>query len=158
MDWCYNSNHLGVRGEVPRLIAWLIKHCHSFHPISLILNTDKLVRCLIEMISSNHAIMQNEAYFALTILSLASTNENNSVFVKLSIDADIGKHLHYIIGKYVDKPDASSTKNLLCLLENLSKFPELLEHLKLCGIKEALAKLGSSCVDSEKLDLIFRRF
>lgn len=154
MDWCYNSNHLGVRGEVPRLIAWLIKHCHSFQPISIILNTDKLVRCLVEMISSNHAIMQNEAYFALNILTLGSTNENNREFVERCINADIGKHLHYIIGKYADKPDFKSTENLLCLLENLSKSPQLVEHLRSCGLKEALAKLQNG----EKLDLIMDRF
>lgn len=158
MDWCYNSNHLGVRGEVPRLIAWLIKHCHSFQPISIILNTDKLVRCLVEMISSNHAIMQNEAYFALNILSIGSTNENNVNFIKLSIEADIGKHLHYIIGKYTDKPDFKSTENLLCFLENLSKSPQIIEHLRQCGVKEALIKLENCYKDSEKLALIINRF
>lgn len=159
MDWCYNSNHLGVRGEVPRLIAWLIKYCHSFQPILVILNTDNLVRCLVEMISSNHAIMQNEAYFALNILSRGSTaNRNDSQFVKLCIEADAGKHVHYIIGKYLDKPDVKSTENLLCLLENLSKSPQLVDHFLQCGIKDALVKLGNSYKDSEKLSLIMERF
>lgn len=158
MDWCYNSNHLGVRGEVPRLMAWLIKHCHSFQPIPIVLNVNKLLRCLVEMISSNHAIMQNEAYYALNILSLGSKDDSNRDFVRLSIEADIGKHLHYIIGKYTDKPDAKSTENLLCLLENLSKSPQLVEHLRLCGIREALLKLQSTCQYSEKLLLLMDRF
>lgn len=110
------------------------------------------------MISSNHAIMQNEAYFALNILSLGSTNENNRDFVERCINADIGKHVHYIIGKYADKPDFKSTENLLCLLENLSKSPRLVEHLRSCGLREALAKLQNGYKDSEKLDLIMDRF
>lgn len=110
------------------------------------------------MISSNHAIMQNEAYYALSILSLGSKDESYRDFVRLSIEADIGKHLHYIIGKYADKPDQKSTDNLLSLLENLTNSPQMIEHLKLCGILEALSKLQNNYQNVEKLTLLIDRF
>lgn len=102
--------------------------------------------------------MQNEAYYALNILSLGSKGDSSRDFVRLCIEADIGKHLHYISGKYADKPDGKSTENLLCLLENLSKFPQLVEHLRLCGIKEALSKLQNTYQHAEKLSSVMEHF
>nr|CAI5826614.1 unnamed protein product [Callosobruchus analis] len=66
--WCYNSDHLGIRGEVPRLISWLIKNCRSFKPFKGVLDVDGCVKCIVEMICSNHAVMQNEAFIALSLM------------------------------------------------------------------------------------------
>ncbi|KAJ8950000.1 hypothetical protein NQ318_002411 [Aromia moschata] len=74
--WCYNSDHLGVRGEVPRLLCWLIKNCHSFKPFENVLSVNGTVKCVVEMISSNHAVMQNEAFYGLNLLCIGCTDKN----------------------------------------------------------------------------------
>lgn len=157
MHWCYNSNHLGVRGEVPRLIAWLLKHCRSFQPIPITLNINNLVRCLVEMISSNHAIMQNEAFYALNVLCFGSANDDSNDFVRLCVEADIGKHVYYIISKYADKPDEKSVDNLMSLLENLTKSSGMVEHFRSCGIKDALLKMQNAYPNKSRVILVINR-
>lgn len=68
VEWCYNSNHPGVRAEAPRTLTWLIKHCHSSKPYPYMIKTKDCIKCLVEMITSSHAVMQNEALFALNLL------------------------------------------------------------------------------------------
>ncbi|CAG9864450.1 unnamed protein product [Phyllotreta striolata] len=68
VQWSDTSEHLGVRGEVPRLLAWLIKYSRSTKPIKLLLDTPGAVKCLVDMISSNHALMHNEALTALYLV------------------------------------------------------------------------------------------
>nr|XP_023024992.1 rap1 GTPase-GDP dissociation stimulator 1 [Leptinotarsa decemlineata] len=153
IHWCYNSDHLGVRGEVPRLLAWLIKHCHSFKPFSGFLGVKDSVKCIIEMISSNHAVMQNEALYALNLLctgcssSISSHNGDlNKVnleekLTNVIIDGDIGKNISFVLTKYGDKMDRSTIDNLLSLLEQIVKSQAVCDHLSLTKVREPLSKL-----------------
>ncbi|KRT80317.1 Armadillo repeat containing protein, partial [Oryctes borbonicus] len=127
--WCYNSDHLGVRAEAPRLLVWLIKNSHSAEAYPMILSVPNSVKCLVEMITSLHAVMQNEAILALNLICscyfMANDNErpystvteqvNNMKLVntnvgvdstyiaELLIAADIAKNIAFIINKYHEK-------------------------------------------------------
>lgn len=153
--WCYNSDHLGVRGEVPRLLAWLIKNCHSFKPFEKFIFVKDTVRCVVEMIASNHAVMQNEAFYAIKLLftgccNISSTNTNNregsitltDKLIEEVINADIGKHLNFVINKYGEKMDQHSIDNLVALLEQMLSFQSAAKHLKLASISKVLEKMS----------------
>jgi hypothetical protein len=159
--WCYNSDHLGVRGEIPRLLSWLIKHCHSFKPFKTLIQIKDSVKCLVEMTSSNHAVMQNESFYALNLLCIgcgvgnesdssngvngdhAAEDGDQTLFDQL-INADIGKNLSFVVNKYSDKMDKHTIENLLTLLEQLINSPSLVGHLKSNNVGEALAKLTAN--------------
>ncbi|CAG9831995.1 unnamed protein product [Diabrotica balteata] len=160
VHWCYNSDHLGVRGEVPRLISWLVKSCHSVKPFYLLLEVPDSIKCLVEMISSNHAVMQNEAFYALSLLyvGLSSQNCEDSVnkFNKALINADMVKNLHFILTKYADKMDTPTIENLLALLEYICKSEEIVDHFKKIELHTPLIKLYSNpnILKLDKLDSI----
>lgn len=160
--WCYNTDHLGIRGEIPRLLAWLIKNCHSFKPFKDLLNINDVVKCLVEMISSNHGVMQNESFYALNLLCIGSdpnTNDNinsndiNPTFFEQLINADIGKNLNFAINKYSDKMDKQTIENLVTLLEHLIQSYSLIDHLRSNNLKDGLEKLKSN----SNLQLILER-
>ncbi|KAJ8938448.1 hypothetical protein NQ314_011484 [Rhamnusium bicolor] len=160
--WCYNSDHLGVRGEVPRLLAWLIKHCHSFKPFENLLSVKDCVKCIVEMISSNHAVMQNEAFYALNLLCIGcshsnssqngnlnyrnddSTDKNIEKLMKEVVNADIGKNLNFVINKYGEKMDKQTIDNLLTLLEQLVKSKAVIDHFNSTSVKDVLGKISSN--------------
>lgn len=154
--WCYNTDHLGIRGEIPRLLAWLIKNCHSFKPFKDMLHIKDVVKCLVEMISSNHGVMQNESFYSLNLLCIGSVsntndcpnaNSNNQIdetFFEQLITADIGKNLNFAINKYNDKMDKQTIENLVTLLEHLIQSHLLIEHFKSNNVKDGLEKLKSN--------------
>lgn len=163
--WCYNSDHLGIRGEVPRLLSWLIKQCHSFTPFKLLLENSDSIKCIVEMISSNHVVMQNEAFYALTLLYLGCSSQNSDrnneksdivSLNKILINADIGKNINFVLTKYGDKMDACTIENILTLLEQLCKSEDVINHLKNTEIQTPLPKLykNPNIGKVEKLDHI----
>lgn len=159
VHWCYNCDHLGIRGEVPRLIAWLIKHSHSFDPFPPLLDVPDLVKCLVEMISSNHAVMQNEALYALNLLLLGYKGKDRERFVQQLVGADVGKHFLFILNKYGDRMDQKTEENIVKVLDKMLECEAILGHLKNSGLQGALENLkGNSSVapnDIERvLDLI----
>lgn len=159
VHWCYNCDHLGIRGEVPRLIAWLIKHCHSFDPFPSLLDVPDLVRCLVEMVSSNHAVMQNEALYALYLLLLGYKGTDRGRFVQQLIAADVGKHFLFILNKYGDRMDQKTEENIVKVLDKMLESGEVLGHLRSSGLQAALENLKENASvpphDIEKvLDLI----
>ncbi|KAF5299710.1 hypothetical protein FQA39_LY11505 [Lamprigera yunnana] len=147
VDCSYNSDHLGVRGEASRLLAWLIKHCHSTKSYNSILETKDCVKCLVDMISSNHAVMQNEAFYALTLLCVDRIDKNDGLCSALDetlVEANIGKNLSFLINKYKDKLEKETVVNLLTLLEHLKKSPIVLKHLKDCNLSICLSQLSDN--------------
>ncbi|VEN49595.1 unnamed protein product [Callosobruchus maculatus] len=151
--WCYNSDHLGIRGEVPRLISWLIKNCRSFKPLKVVLDVDGCVKCIVEMICSNHAVMQNEAFIALSLMCTGCKKNDTELqggvqwdqLVRQLVAADIGKSVSFVLMKYGHKMDKSSIENLLTLLEQLLfEHSELLNHLKEADLSSRLTSLTSN--------------
>ncbi|KAF2883959.1 hypothetical protein ILUMI_22217 [Ignelater luminosus] len=150
VEWCFNSDHLGVRGEASRLLAWLIKNCHSTKPYPIILSIKDCVKCLVEMIPSNHAVMQNEAFYALNLLCVDRISNSNSNDIdacnsqnldKILVEAEISKKINFLINKYKEKLEPETVVNLLTLIERLIVSPILLEHLKDNCVGQELNKL-----------------
>lgn len=148
--WCYNSDHLGVRGEVPRIFCWLIKNSHSSSPFSTFLTIPDSTKCIVEMISSNHGVMQNESFLALSILAVGLSNNEKHAgdemerFYKTLCDSAIGKNLNFVMNKYGEKWDQHTIENCLTLLENLVKSGQVVAHLKENNILECLEKLKNN--------------
>lgn len=134
--WCYNSDHLGVRGEAPRLLAWLIKNCRTSKPYTTLLSVPDSLKCLVEMISSMHSVMQNEALLALNLICLNCKDDNN--LSNMFVNSDIGKHLAFIINKYYEKMENGTIENLLALIELLIAFNAVTKHLNELKVNEAL--------------------
>lgn len=144
--WCYNSDHLGVRGEVPRLLAWLIKNCHKTKPFQTLLSVNDSLKCLVEMISSIHVVMQNEALLALNIICLSSKNRKDSInnendLPNMFVKSDVGKHLSFMINKYYEKMENGTLENLLTLIEQLTEYTIVTEHLNALKVDESLTVL-----------------
>lgn len=143
LHWCYNSDHLGIRGEVPRLVAWLIKNSNSSKPFPQLISIKNSVKCLVEMIASNHLVMQNESFIALSLLC-QGTKDNDAVHKQLFAElpnAQIGKSLNFALTKNADKMDQTTLDNLICLLEHLTSNNEVANHLKAEKVYENLTKL-----------------
>ncbi|KAB0792437.1 hypothetical protein PPYR_14396 [Photinus pyralis] len=158
VEWSNNTDHLGVRGEASRFLAWLIKHCHSSKPYVLILETKDCVKCLVDMISSNHAVMQNEAFYSITLLC-SKCYENPARVDELSavlIEANIGKNLSFLVNKYKDKFEGEAVSNLLTLVENLSKSPSVVDHLRESNVHERLRQLLDNSKINERHDRIIQ--
>lgn len=114
------------------------------------------VRCVVEMIASNHAVMQNEAFYAIKLLfigccDISSTLNTNDTegsvtlidkLIEEVVNADIGKHLNFVINKYGEKMDQHSIDNLVALLEQMLSFISATEHLKLANISKVLEKIS----------------
>lgn len=140
--WCYNSDHLGVRGEAPRLLSWLIKNCHSSSHLATIPSVPDSIRCLVEMISTMHAVMQNEALLALNLLCASSSKQTD--LPQLFIDADLGKHTAFVVNKYHEKMERETIENMLILLEQLIRCPRISKHLLQSKVNDALILLTAN--------------
>lgn len=178
MYWCYNSDHIGVRGEVPRLVAWLIKNCQSSNIFNKLLDIQDLIKCIVEMTTSSHSVMQNEAIAALTILCTECSNikpENNQKtnkannspnkdlqkFCDLLVTADIAKHLIFVIHKCSDKQDIETLNNLVVLLEKLIQSKVIVDHFKTRDLIDSFTKLSINCKTNnmpERIKYISGRF
>lgn len=175
VDWCRNSDHLGVRGEACRLIAWLIKHCHSEKPYRMVVEVKDCVKCLVEMIMSIHAAMQNEAFFALKLLCLSqlssSTNglaingcgdqkscDNVSLLEKALVDADVGHSLLFLINNHRHKMEKETVENMISLLKLLLTSRRILSHLNGCKFHETLRLVCElKCIpDTKELEELIR--
>ncbi|KAK5640016.1 hypothetical protein RI129_010827 [Pyrocoelia pectoralis] len=166
VEWSNNTDHLGVRGEASRFLAWLIKHCHSSKPFAYILETKDCVKCLVDMISSNHSVMQNEAFYAITLLCANcygdQTNSDcieeaaNTKLDTLLIEANTGKNLSFLVNKYKDKFERETVLNLLTLVENLTNSPSVVKHLKETNLHENLHQLLQNGKVSDVHDRIMK--
>ncbi|CAG9767174.1 unnamed protein product [Ceutorhynchus assimilis] len=157
---CYNSDHLGVRGEVPRSFSWLIKNTKSSEPFPMFVSVKDSTKCIVEMISSNHAVMQNEAFIALRILAVGLHNSNSlDPFYTSLCEAALGKNFNFVLNKYGEKWDQPIFENCLSLLENLVDSNEIVKDLKDNEIVDSLEKLNShNCLDRvQNLLAILRR-
>nr|XP_022910252.1 rap1 GTPase-GDP dissociation stimulator 1-B-like [Onthophagus taurus] len=160
--WCYNSDHVGVRAEAPRLLVWLIKNCNSVDAFPMILTLPNCIRCLTDMLCALHGVMQNEALLALNVLcefcllskpnvevvdpmakgsdkslNYFSHGQTFNMFVK----ADLGKNLVFMIEKYHEKLTVDIINGVLSLIDTLSKSTEMNRYLKSCSIEKALPLL-----------------
>ncbi|XP_046392857.1 rap1 GTPase-GDP dissociation stimulator 1-B [Ischnura elegans] len=158
VEWCATDDHPGVQGEANRLIAWLIKNSKTESVMNTILDAGGLP-FLVNMVTAEHAVMQNEALLALTLLT-ATLVSKQSVADGL-LKADIGNRIESLLTNgRKKKDDAKDTSipeevkrdemkvlqtevilNALTLIGELIKSDELKEHIKKSGIKQVLNSL-----------------
>ncbi|KAL1489153.1 hypothetical protein ABEB36_014094 [Hypothenemus hampei] len=155
--WCYHSDHIGVRGEVPRIFSWLIKNSHSSEPFLIFLSVKDSVKCIVDMIASNHALMQNESFFALNILAIGLAKSEKHPQVQLDnlyksiVEANFGKNLTFVLNKYGEKWDKHTIENCLALMEVLMVSPWIREDLKDNQAAQSLEKLKVNTNAKERL-------
>ncbi|KAL3275533.1 hypothetical protein HHI36_020292 [Cryptolaemus montrouzieri] len=159
VEWYENTYHLGVKREVSRLLAWLIKSCHSWESMCNILQTERALNCLVSMFSSEDVIMENEALISLNILATLTwqTNESNTegnisteTNFKLKFEEQMDQtHIETVI-PYVRifAHSEPMLRNLISLLEKLFQSKRILDRFKEKRISEILQE-NSKCVTSQ---------
>lgn len=152
VDWCY-SEHLGVRGEAPRLLAWLIKNCHSPTSYPSVLRIPKSVKCLVEMMCSMHPVMQNEALLALNLLCASCLTGSTSLDVML-LEADICKNISFMLDKYGEKFQEETVSNIMTLLDQMARNKMLLADIRTSTVLNSLSNLVSC---NDHIELIAER-
>ncbi|XP_019760839.1 rap1 GTPase-GDP dissociation stimulator 1-B [Dendroctonus ponderosae] len=148
--WCYNSDHVGVRGEVPRIFSWLIKNTHSSEPFATFVSVKDSVKCIVDMIASNFGLMHNESFLALIILlsGLRNTEKHSQVdvdaFYNTLCDSAFGKNLSFALNKYGEQWDKHTIENCLTLLEQTSSSEQIIQELQKNNVVQSLDKLKSN--------------
>lgn len=177
MHWSKSSDYAGVTGESLRLMAWLIKHAYlskiayalprkgdapadqladktppmEYDRSSLneFISNDFTIEAMVNMLTSQHLVMQNEALIALCILSVVYLRSSSSQLAddhsQLLQDAfikyDVGKKLAELINKSSD----TMTKEIVENLENFSNLlrtsDKLVSHLEQHNITELLKSI-----------------
>ncbi|XP_060522206.1 GTPase-GDP dissociation stimulator vimar [Cylas formicarius] len=158
--WCYNSDHLGVRGEVPRIFSWLVKNCHSADLFPTFVSIKDSVGCIVDMIVSNHAVMQNEAYSALGLLCAGLSEPHLGRFYESLINAELESKLRFITTKYGAKWNAETIENLLGLLERLSASEKVVAQLRDSDYADVLIRLkdNPNAKNPDEIDRLVEKF
>ncbi|XP_072164760.1 rap1 GTPase-GDP dissociation stimulator 1-B-like [Diadema setosum] len=148
VELCGCEIHPGVSGEATRLLASLIKHSGSTQVMETIVQHGGLPR-LVAMVMSEHALMQNEALVALTLIAASHLDFSESGLLESNL-------LHTINTLLQNKSFPVEVKcNVLTLAGFLTqsaalkqamveqKLPETIESLKSCDEEPLRAKAAS---------------
>ncbi|KAJ9581282.1 hypothetical protein L9F63_023554, partial [Diploptera punctata] len=138
VTWCGTEDHPGVQGEANRLLAWLIKNSKSQEVMTTILESGAVPH-LVDMITAEHAVMQNEALMALVLLANMRLSDSEPRL----IEAKIGHKLETFINDYSSSLPCEMIQNVLGLIKELGKSGTMRRHLVDCGVSTALSKLSN---------------
>ncbi|PSN38110.1 hypothetical protein C0J52_00840 [Blattella germanica] len=131
VTWCGTEDHPGVQGEANRLLA--------NHEVMTTILEGGAVPYLVDMLTAEHAVMQNEALLALTLLaSMRLTDSEASL-----IEAKIGAKLQSLLTDFGPSLPCEMIQNALTLIEQLAKSAVMQHHLTQSGVSSALRKLSS---------------
>ncbi|XP_023716478.1 rap1 GTPase-GDP dissociation stimulator 1 isoform X2 [Cryptotermes secundus] len=138
VTWCGTEDHPGVQGEANRLLAWLIKNSRDQEVLTTILESGA-VPYLVDMLTAEHAVMQNEALLALTLLASMRLADAEADLLQ----AKIGDKLAKLINDFGPSLACEMVQNILSLVNKLANAGALQHHLVDCGVSTALSKLSS---------------
>ncbi|XP_058976340.1 GTPase-GDP dissociation stimulator vimar isoform X1 [Musca domestica] len=173
VHWSKSSDYAGVTGESYRLMAWLIKHAYlskiayalprkgdapaeqladkipsmDYDRSSLdkFISHEGSVEAMINMLTSQHLVMQNEALIALCILcvvylssSSSKTEESATQLQDAFIKYEVGKKLAELINKSSDTMTKEIVENLQNFINLLRTSENLVSHLEAHNINELL--------------------
>lgn len=158
--WGESTDYLSVTGEALRLIAWIIKHAYkdvyigdsdvasvtrSVNRTSLkkFIKINGAVRSMVNMLTTTHLVMQNEALIALCIISsmfiqqntdanatsTTASNDNDINLTQLFIECDLGSKLAEFIQRGADEMTKEIVENVQTLMSILRTSIELVKHL-----------------------------
>ncbi|RVE46591.1 hypothetical protein evm_008778 [Chilo suppressalis] len=152
--WTQAGECAGAAGEAPRLLAWcarLLRHsAHARH----LLQVEGCISSLVNMLVVCHAVMQNEAILALTLLAMESLNKSPSdepsdfdcenSFITQLISSEIGKHVSVLIDTNCAKMPVEVAENLLAFLDITSKKNDIASDYKEAKVHESLKKCSEA--------------
>lgn len=166
VHWSKSSEIAGVTGESLRLMAWLIKHAYiqrrqaaestneakppaDASSLQSFVRTEGAVDCMVNMLTSQHLVMQNEALIALSILASVigsqsienAADGNDTNLDKMLVQCELGVKLCEMIAKSADSMTKEIVENLQTLVALLRKSAELGLHLEQRNIDEALKSI-----------------
>ncbi|XP_065367857.1 GTPase-GDP dissociation stimulator vimar isoform X1 [Calliphora vicina] len=177
VHWSKSSDYAGVTGESLRLMAWLIKHAYlskiayalprkgdapaeqladkippmEYDRTSLneFISNDCTIEAMVNMLTSQHLVMQNEALIALCILCVvylsSSTSPPSDEHAQLLQDAfikyEVGKKLAELINKSSDTMTKEIVENLENFTNLLRTSDKLVAHLEQHNISELLKSI-----------------
>jgi hypothetical protein len=144
VDWGTKSPDLvGVNSEASRLLAWLVKNGYrskinnqaDIGPLKSFIEVNGTISVLAKMLSSTHALMQNEGLLALTIVTLILKSPNLNKLLK---DASLAEAIQDFISKISETERMTNEiiDNLTSLITVLKKSEEMREYLDSKGINE----------------------
>lgn len=172
VHWSKFSDFVGVTGESLRLLAWLIKHAYLNKIVDSVPNSsinsdldrsslnefmanEEALEAMINMLTSQHLVMQNEALVALCIISviyLKKDNSSTTTHIKNKNDEIIrlqDRFIKYNVGKklaeLINKTSDSMTKEIVENLQNFTNIlrtsEKLVSHLEQHNITELLKSI-----------------
>lgn len=157
-----------VTGESLRLMAWLVKHAylHKFRKESAggeggsgesVPNRESVdvaglkafakvpgaMRAMVEMLTSQHMVMQNESLVALTILASFLRHEPDAAVVvdETLIEANVGLHLAGFMQHQHETMTKEIVDNLKTLLAVIGQSERMQEHLRSQRVEEELKNI-----------------
>lgn len=129
-------------------MAWLIKHAYHARPdaadetsLKEFVKVDGAVESMVNMLTSQHLVMQNEALIALSILSTVLNNNNDVNLDEILIKCNIGEKMSEFITKSSDNMTKEIVENLQSFMNILKINENLLEHLSNFNINDLLNSL-----------------
>lgn len=177
MHWSKSSDYVGVTGESQRLMAWLIKHAYlqkvmhnnsqaspkresnsseqlDLTSLKCFVSICGSVESMINMLASQHLIMQNESLIALCILTVvflcdSTTNQEKEVdLVNMFIQYNLGQHLSDFVKRSSDnmtKEMVDNLENFVKLLRGSQKINKHLEEHNISEILKSIPKITEYC-------------
>ncbi|GAB0093224.1 rap1 GTPase-GDP dissociation stimulator 1 [Sergentomyia squamirostris] len=156
--WSSSTDYAGISGESLRLMAWLIKHAYGIHRrdpeasagVSDHTNLRKFVQIpgtvdsMVEMLKSQHLVMQNESLIALSILLIVFSGKNDADTVNLEellVTAKVGEKLAQLITTRADTMTKEIVENLQSLVCLLRKSDTLVTHMMEHNIDELVKSI-----------------
>ncbi|XP_055374217.1 GTPase-GDP dissociation stimulator vimar [Condylostylus longicornis] len=171
VHWSKSSDYAGVTGESLRLMAWLIKHayltkatmetseikevnvsiddslCQSLQrsertSLEKFVKINGAVESMVNMLTSQHLVMQNEAIIALIVLSIMfpaasmteETSPSNSVsdinLDEIYIQCKLGAQLAEFLQRTSESMTKEIIENVQKLVSLLKKYEKLVTHLE----------------------------
>lgn len=175
VHWSKSSDYAGVTGESLRLMAWLIKHAYlgriayalprkgdapvehfadklppedyDRSSLQAFIAIEGTVEAMINMLTSQHLVMQNEALIALCILSVvyltnsAAAKSDDVNLAEIYIKYEVGKKLAELIRKSSDTMTKEIVENLQNFNNLLRTSGKLVTHLEENNINELLKSI-----------------
>ncbi|CAG9785306.1 unnamed protein product [Diatraea saccharalis] len=118
---------------------------------------DGCIASLVNMLVVCHAVMQNEAILALTLLAMESLNKSpvddpddfdcEESFISQLIKSEIGKHVAVLIDTNCAKMPIEVAENLLAFLDITSKKNDIALDYKNAKVHESLKKFNDARKD-----------
>lgn len=99
------------------------------------------VESMVNMLTSQHLVMQNEALIALSILSTVLNNKSDINLDAILINCNIGEKMSEFITKGSDNMTKEIVENLQSFMNVLKVNENLVEHLAKYNIDDSLKSM-----------------